>query len=1078
MALGSSHGEVDAPWLKFVRNDNQWDPSILYRADLPGGFLFVRKNSLQYAFYDSEAVGAYHHSDEKGSISKARADASPPLPNSSSIRAHGFTLTFAGSSSMVNVEAAQPRAEKSHYFLGKDPSRWASNVPAFGEIIYRNLYPGIDLRLFYHQHSLKYELLVAPGANASQIRFQYEGADQLSIVNEQLVIRTSLQTLKETKPYTYQKINGKNREVPSRFSLDGREVSFQLPKGYERQYPLVIDPVLVFSTFSGSVSDNWGQCATYDDEENLYSGGTVWGAAFPFTNGAYQVSYGGQIDVSILKFNPNGSQLLYATFLGGAEAEVPHSMTVNPQGELVVLGTTSSKNFPTSSTAPFRSFSGGDSITAIGGIFYANGSDLFVSKFSVQGNLLLGSTYLGGVGNDGLKPTELNEIRNYGDQFRSEVITDSQGKIYVASVTRSNNFPQVKPVQPFHPGNLDAVLFRLNAALTTLEWSTYFGGSGLDAAYSLRLGKGSSLYVCGVTSSPNLPTRAEALYPIRVGKEDGFVAKFRKDELVQVTYLGTSEADQAMLMDLAAEDRVHVLGQTLGRYPVEGQVYRNTNGHQFIHAIDSSLSRTVFSTVIGTGRNMPDISPTAFLVNECGNIYLSGWGGLINAAGNVTGFEANKNTLSTLGLPVTANAYRSTTSGDDFYIMVLESGAQSLLYGTFFGNPNSARNHVDGGTSRFNKKGVIFQTVCACGDSGFPTTPGAWSNTNRSEKNNCNIAAFKFDIESLQASFDVYNKGVKNVLVGCTPFNARFVNTSVGGVTYEWDLGSLSSSKRPDETSFIFTQPGTYQIVLKAFNRLTCKREAVAVKTIQVLEANFSVIGNQKICPGANVPLFAAGGNQYQWTPATGLNNPFVPNPVASPAVTTRYKVKITSANGCTSENEVLVEVEQPGSDDFELAVSSECDKPMAVNFINRIRGGSQFVWSMGNGDILRGDEPAPYIYARSGKYTVSVTFNYGQCLQTYTRQVEVIQMEIPPNIITPNGDGKNETFFLAARNVTPLLGVEGYKLEIYNRWGKSVYQNSNYRNDWGPGIATGLYYYLLTSPAGHTCKGWIQVLQ
>jgi gliding motility-associated-like protein len=106
------------------------------------------------------------------------------------------------------------------------------------------------------------------------------------------------------------------------------------------------------------------------------------------------------------------------------------------------------------------------------------------------------------------------------------------------------------------------------------------------------------------------------------------------------------------------------------------------------------------------------------------------------------------------------------------------------------------------------------------------------------------------------------------------------------------------------------------------------------------------------------------------------------------------------------------------------------------------------------------------------------VTFNYGQCLQTYTRQVEVIQMEIPPNIITPNGDGKNETFFLAARNVTPLLGVEGYKLEIYNRWGKSVYQSSNYRNDWGPGIATGLYYYLLTSPFGHTCKGWIQVLQ
>jgi PKD repeat protein len=1076
VVAGPLHSDIPTPWLKFVRNDNQWDQSILYRADIPGGYLFVRKNSLQYAFYDSEAVGAYHHSGKKGSHPSAKIDAWAPQAEGPFIRAHGFTLTFAGASSLVNVEATQPRTEKNNYFIGKDPSRWASNVPAFGEIIYRNLYPGIDLRLFNHHNSLKYELLVAPGADASQIRFQYEGAQKLSVENEQLVIRTSLQTLKETKPYTYQTINGKTQEVASRFSLNGNVLSFQLPKGYQRSYPLVIDPVLVFSTFSGSLDDNWGHCATYDNEDNLYSGGTVWGKQFPFTNGAYQVSYAGNIDVAILKFNPKGTQLLYATFLGGEEAEVPHSMTVNPNGELVVLGTTSSFEFPTSLTAPFRKFSGGDTTIAIGGIKYVHGSDLFVSKFNPQGSQLLGSTYLGGADNDGLKPTELNEIKNYGDQFRSEIITDSQGSIYVASVTVSNNFPLVKPIQPFHPGNLDAVIFRLNATVTTLEWSTYFGGNGLDAAYSLRIGKGGSLYVCGVTNSPDLPTQTGALHRQLIGIEDGFVTKFRQDKLVQVSYLGTTEADQAMLMDLDPEDRVHIFGQTLGNYPVVAANYSNNNGHQFVHAIDSSLSETVFSTVIGTGRNMPDISPTAFLINECGNMYLSGWGGIINDSSSVDGFASLKNTLTTTGLPVTPDAYRGTTNGDDFYIMVLESRAQSLLYGTFFGNPSASRNHVDGGTSRFNKKGVIYQAACACGGSGFPTTPGAWSNTNRS--NNCNIAAFKFDIEALKADFDVYSNGVKDVLVGCTPFSTRFVNTSVGGVTYEWDLGGLSTSNEANEVSTTFTQAGEYTIVLKAYNRLTCKKVDVAVKTIRVLKADFRVIGNQKICPGSSAQLFAEGGNRYEWTPTAGLNNPSIANPIASPAATTRYTVKITSENGCTTENEVLVQVEENLPEDFEINVSTECGKQMELNFVNRIKGGSQFVWTLGNGDILRGDEPAPYIYSRSGTYKVTLTFNNGPCLQTFTKEVNIIQMEIPPNIITPNGDGINETFFLAASNIRPLLGVEGFKLEIYNRWGKSVYQSPNYGNDWGPGVAAGLYYYLLTSPFGTICKGWIQVMQ
>ncbi|MBC7922796.1 MAG: gliding motility-associated C-terminal domain-containing protein [Ferruginibacter sp.] len=922
---------------------------------------------------------------------------------------------------------------------------------------------------------------MAPDADADSIRLRYVGASAVAVQNGQLTIRTSLNTVTETKPYCYQTVAGQVREVAARFDLADNQVTFGFPRGYARAHALVIDPVLVFATFSGSVSDNWGHCATYDAEDNLYSGGTAFGAGFPATNGAFQVRYSGVVDVAILKYNPTGNQLLYATYLGGEEGEVPHSLYVNKKGELLVLGTTSSRSFPVTPNGYDRLFNGGTELPKVGntpsavisGISYPNGSDLFVVKLVANGSQLAGSTYLGGSGNDGIR-LEPTVIRNYGDQFRSELIADANDNVYVASVTASANFPVRNAGQSSYAGNLDAVVLRLNPDLSDLQWSTFFGGRGLDAAYSLRIGGDGSVYAAGVTTSDNLPTQPNAWQSAFAGGEDGFVVRFRNDRLVQATYLGTNAADQAMLLDLDPADNVHVLGLTLGTYPVSAGVYHNPGSRQFIHALDPSLSRTVFSTVIGSGRPTPDLSPTAFLVNECGNIYLSGWGGVINQ-------QAGNPASSTRNLPVTPDAYRGATDGDDFYVMVLEKEARSFLYATFMGDPTPVTNgrgsHVDGGTSRFNKKGVIYHAICACGGSGFPTTPGAWSNLNRSE--NCNNAAFKFDIESLKADFDLFDsQNAKNVTTGCAPFALRFVNTSVGGITYEWDLGSLAKSGQSDQVSYTFNQPGEYVIVLKAFNRLTCQKEDTATRTIRVLPANFNVIGNQQVCKGASVQLKAEWGNRYVWTPATGLSNANVADPVATPTSTTRYRVTITNESGCTGEKDVLVTVTETRPDDFELLLSSECGKPVAVGFINHVEGADRFVWTMGNGDTLRAATPSTYVYPKSGTYEVAFTVFRGECAQTATKSIEIMNLADPPNVVTPNGDDKNETFLLALRDVTPPVGVDGYKLEIFNRWGKTVYQTDVYRNDWGPGVANGLYYYLLTSPAGIQCKGWVQVLR
>jgi hypothetical protein len=240
-----------------------------------------------------------------------------------------------------------------------------------------------------------------------------------------LQIKTSVNTISETRPYTYQTSNGQQKEVASAFVLKDNIIQFDFPKGYNKNLPLVIDPYLVFSTYSGSFTDNWGFTATYDADGNLYSGGIDFGNRFPATIGTFQFQFAGYIDVAILKYSPDGRRLLFATYLGGAGAEVPHSMIVNSSNELIIMGTTSSENFPTSDNAYDRSFNMGDNITPMGGVSYLLGSDLFLSKLNSMGNILEGSTFLGGSRNDGIN-VATNVTRSYGDEFRGEVNIDKE----------------------------------------------------------------------------------------------------------------------------------------------------------------------------------------------------------------------------------------------------------------------------------------------------------------------------------------------------------------------------------------------------------------------------------------------------------------------------------------------------------------------------------------------------------------------------------------------------------------------------------------------------------------------------
>ncbi|WP_373511625.1 PKD domain-containing protein, partial [Persicitalea sp.] len=820
---------VYADGLRFTQNKGQWEKEVLFRADIPGGFLFLKKQSLVYVLYDGREVSARHARQPLEEADRARQGAAPSTP----IKAHGVEVQFEGSNADAIVSQLKPDGSEFNYFIGNDPSRWASGVAGFGEVFYKNIYSGIDFRIYAYEYTIKYEFIVHPGADASRIRLNYGGADGLALnSNGQLEVGTSVGPFKEAKPYSFQEIEGRTKEVNTLYAVEGQEVHFALSGDYDRAHDLIIDPELIFSTYSGSASDNWGHTATYDAQGNLLSGGTVFGANFPISIGAFQVGFAGQVDTGIMKYSVDGTLLMYSTFLGGNSTDIPNSLVTNKNGDLFIYGTTSSPNFAVTSSAFQKTFGRGAGITPIDGLDLPNGSDMYIARLSADGKRLLASTYLGGSGNDALSSVQNVLIRNYGDTFRGEIVLDKDENVLVASSTNSTNFPLKNAYQTTLKGRQDGTVSQLSPDLSTLQWSTYFGGGAFDAAFSVKPTPDGGVYITGITQSNDLPAQTGAYQPKLKGTEDAYVAYFKDQQFQQVTYLGTEAADGAYLLDLDPAGNVHVLGLTRGAYPISSGVYKNENSGQFVHALDPTLTKSLFSTVIGSKKGSPDISPTAFLVNECGNIYIAGWGGAVN-------ITTAYNTLSTTrGMPVTPDALQPTTTGDNFYIAILETEAKSLLYATFFGsvaatNPEQNRgDHVDGGTSRFDKNGVIYHATCACGGTRFPTTPKAWSNTNRS--NNCNNAAFKIDIDRLKAAFDVYEGTKKDVTIGCAPLTLDFLNTSEGGVDYIWDVNGGGFSRDKIQSQYTFDKPGEYTITLRAFNRLTCKKVDVATRKIVV----------------------------------------------------------------------------------------------------------------------------------------------------------------------------------------------------------------------------------------------------
>ena len=1069
------------PGIKFIENKGQWPEQSMFGADIPGGNVYIRNNGFTYIFYDTKAIHERHEGyiDQKDYLpsgSKAEHHTSEEQ-----LRQHLFTTEFIGAD-LSNVVALEQEAANYNYFHGNDPSRWVSEAKAFNKILHSAIYPDIDMIIYSESYSMKYDLIVKEGGDPDQINIKYEGLEAMYLSEGSLFLRTSVNEVQEYQPYAYQWINGQKRRVACEYVLEGSILSYSFPLGYDPCVELVIDPILIFSTYSGSPADNWGNTATYGESGKLYSGGITnhyRGGAFlgefPATPGAFQTSWGGVWDVAILKYDSSGSQLEYATYLGGSGSETPHSMIINSKNELIIFGTTSSADFPTTAGAYSNTFLGGSPITPIGGVPFDNGADIFVAKLNQSGTKLVSSTFVGGSENDGINPTESLLTKNYGDQQKGEVYIDDADNIYFAASTSSADFFSASTVtfeNQYQGGITDAVVVKMKDDLSEMLWGGYLGGAGGDAGFSLRVTQDKNVIAVGGTESVDFPMVVGGLQSVYQGGIDGWVCRIADtgDQIINSTFLGTSDYDQAYFIDVNSAGEVYVLGQTRGVYPVVGNVYNNPKSGHFIHKLTSDLSTTLFSTVFGEENiQRPNIALTAFLVNDCNNLYVSGWGSTNGAfLGN------NYVHLDAAGMPTTADALRQTSGGSDFYLMVLDANATSLLYGTYFGGDSSIV-HVDGGTSRFDKRGIVYHAVCAScfeSNSTFPTTEGAWSRTNGA-MGGCNNAAFKFDLASLKARLQTNSiafdePGLSTV---CIPDDIVFQNLSVGGEVFEWNFGDGAATTRTDTAYIVhnYKTPGLYKVTLRAIDPNTCIGEDLTSTIIEVVKPNITVSDDAQLCAGDSFVLEASGGVSYHWVSSDSTFISGERTPEVSPADTTMYFVTVTGAKGCVVRDTVTLDVIPEVIVEFDVKKIHDCFSRPPVQLVNRSEEGESFRWLLGDGNTADDDELV-YEYEQDGIYQVTLLGTREFCV--FEKQVDLNLVTIKvPNVLTPSDKGHNDVFEIVADSRVDL--------KVFNRWGKLVFEENDYQNTWsGERDAAGIYYYEADIEGEVICKGWVHLIK
>jgi len=571
-------------------------------------------------------------------------DMPDPFAADESLRERGVVLryTFSGANRVL-AEGRERCRWDTNYFIGNDPSMWRTQVPGYREVIYPNLWDGIDLVFHIKEGLIKYDLVLSPGADPGKIKIKVEGGSHLKIVENKLVIETSLWDVVEGGLVAFYE-DEQTENVDVSYILYG-ENTFGYSLGeYDRGRTVVIDPLL-YSTYLGGSSDEIAYDMFVDSNGNVYVVGATLSSSYPTTTGAYDTSYNSGYffgDVFVTKLNPSGTSLVYSTFLGGSSEDVGYSIHVDSSGNAYVCGWTLSQNFPVTS--------GALNTTPNGYI------DCFVTKLNPSGSSLIYSTYLGG--SDG--------------EICYAVVADESGNAIIGGVTASTDFPTTENASDTSlNGEADGFVAKLNPSGSTLLFSTYLGGSQDDSISSIVLDSSSNIIMGGSTESSDFPTTTGAYDTSHNGNFDSFVGKLDSSgsSLLFSTYLGGSQEDAISDIVLDSSSNIIVTGYTHSpRFPTTPGTYdtsHNGKSDAFVAKLNPSCTSLLISTFLGGSE---DDAGNEVMIDPSGNIVLVG------------------GTLSN-NLPTTSSAFDATFNGGiDVFVSVLSSQLSSLQYSTYVGS--------------------------------------------------------------------------------------------------------------------------------------------------------------------------------------------------------------------------------------------------------------------------------------------------------------------------------------------------------------------------------------------------------
>lgn len=993
--LSHAHSGDYSP-VEFIKNEGQWGGPFVYKARYGNVTLFLENNAFTYHIADPNNIETVHKF-KHGEINEYK------------LYYHNYRVTMVGANANPGIAGSKKQPHYYNYYLSKDTTRWKSFIYPELAVDYTDIYKNTDLHVASEGRNIKYDFIVRPGGNPDDIQLQFDGADELNIKDDNLVVKTSVGDIYEMEPYVYQYVDGSREEVPCRYRLRGNVLSYVFPKGYNKTVPLIIDPNIVFASFTGSTSDNWGFTATYDNSGHFYAGGIVSGTGYPrVPSGLGRVYQGGSTadsntsptgnpflsDMAISKFNPTGTQLIYSTYLGGTSQDQPHSMVVDNNDVLYIAGRTYSNDFP-------------GTINTHGGV-----SDIIVAKLNANGTLA-NARYMGGSKDDGVNISSvygniLSLKHSYADDARSEILLDNAGNVYVAGCTKSNNFPTANATKTTLSGLQDGVVFKLSNNLSTLIWSTYIGGNSMDAAYVLAFStNNASVYVSGGTASNDFTGSGGLWNTYQGGDADGYIIKFQNSgtyPIERATLIGRGDYDQCFGIQVDAQDNVYITGQTLGGgFPVTAGVYSNPNSSQFVMKLNSDLNTNIYSTVYGSGTSTTtNLTPVAFLVDTCQNVYISGWGGSVSGnGGNVAGMP-----VKLTPAPSPNNIVSGTTADNsDFYFIVFSKDAAALLFAAYYGGGNTGE-HVDGGTSRFDENGVVYQAICGgCGATSVPlppTTTGSYSPTKG--PTNCNLLAIKieFNLGSVGARASSIPKNI--VCLG-DPVNFSSAG-SANAVNFEWDFGDGNTSNQANP-SHTYTSGGTYQVRLIASNPVACKVRDTAMLTIEVdtnsIDADFDVEQTDNCKPFiasiTNKSREASSPSSYKWDFGDGdtFNGKSPGTHEYSDTGTYIVSLYMSDPNACNPEdtisktitfNTIYVEASFGGPEIL-------CERSPTL-FNNNSKNAETFFWTFGDGKTSEESSPE-HIYDTAGVYTVTLrSYNPLTCNQVDSMSIKVTVESTP----------------------------------------------------------------------------------